>query len=64
MILIIQSFLRFTTQAWRNEEELEQFEDPVVAAGVVGEVDVAGVEGRSRLEVVREGLAKQFRQHS
>ena len=34
-----------------------------MASQVVEEVDQAGGEGKTRLEVVREGLARQYRQY-
>ena len=39
------------------------FEDFAMARQVVQEVDQAGGGGQCRLEVVREGLERQFREH-
>ena len=51
-------------QVWRDEQDIAPWRDPEVARQVVQEVDHAGVEDRSRLEVVREGLMWQFRHHN
>ena len=51
-------------QCWRSEQDLAQYRDPVLAQLMVEEVDMAGGEGATRLEVVRKGLHRQFREHT
>ena len=51
-------------KVWRREQSLAIYQDPVMAKVVVEEKDQASGEGWTRMEVVKDALHRQYREHS